>query len=98
MKIERNLLNSPSRREIINRARKSFRPTGGVGRRFRPLIGFVLCSIGVLLALAGLSQSVAATPATGDNADTLGSWEATGSMITGRLLYTATLLPTGKVL
>ena len=64
----------------------------------RVLVGFALCSVGLLPALAGLSESVTGTPATTAPAQTLGSWEATGSLATGREYHTATLLPNGKVL
>ena len=58
MKIGRNLSNSLLRSEIFNRANKSFGTSMGLSfwRRSRLLIGFVLCSVGLLLALAGLSQ------------------------------------------
>ena len=64
----------------------------------RVLVGFALCSVGLLPALAGLSESVTGTTATTAPAQTLGSWEATGSLVTGREYHTATLLPNGKVL
>lgn len=64
----------------------------------RVLIGFALCSVGVLLALAGLSKSVTGTPATTATAQTPGTWTATGSMSVGRALITATLLTNEKVL
>jgi hypothetical protein len=64
MKFRRNLSNSLSRSEIINRAESFGTSTRAViWRRSCPLIGFVLCSIGVFLALAGLSKSVAENPA-----------------------------------
>jgi hypothetical protein len=59
MKIGWNLSTSLSRSEIINRARKSFGTSTGEAVWRRSLIGFVLCSLGVLLAVAGLSKSVA---------------------------------------
>jgi hypothetical protein len=61
MKSRQNLSSSPLRGEIFNRANKSFgTPTGAaIGQYFRPLIGFVLCSIGILLAVVGLSKSLA---------------------------------------
>src|SRR5206468_7324577 len=75
----------------------------------RVLIGFVLCSIGLLLAVVGWSKSatdsfgnpvlktgMSATMAT---AQTPGTWAATGSMNVGRKArFTATLLTNGKVL
>ena len=63
MKIGWNLSNSLLRSEIFNRANKSFGTSIGLSfwRRLRLLIGFVLCSVGVLLALAGLSKSVTGT-------------------------------------
>jgi hypothetical protein len=74
----------------------------------RVLIGFVLCSIGVSLALVGLSKSVTdsfgipvsetGTSATTATAQTSGTWTATGSMNTARLDHTATRLNNGKVL
>jgi hypothetical protein len=74
----------------------------------RVLIGFVLCSVGVLLALAGWSKSV--TDSLGNpvlktgmvrhetTAETPGTWTATGSMNTARYLSTATPLNNGKIL
>ncbi|MDQ3413576.1 MAG: hypothetical protein M3480_01150, partial [Verrucomicrobiota bacterium] len=50
----------------------------------RVLIGFALYSVGLLLALATLSLSATGTPATTAPAQTLGSWEATGSLVTAR--------------
>ena len=66
MKIGRNLSNSLLRGEVFNRANKSFGTSIGLSfwRRSRLLIGFVLCSVSLLLALAGLSQSVTGTFAT----------------------------------
>src|SRR6266487_4536871 len=64
----------------------------------RVLIGFVLCSIGVLLTLAALSKSAAQTPVAMATAQTPGTWAATGSMTTSRVGHIAILLPDGKVL
>ena len=72
----------------------------------RVLIGFVLCSIGVSLALVGWSKSATGNPvlitgmsATTTTAQTPGTWTATGSMSVARQAYfTATLLTNGKVL
>ncbi len=64
----------------------------------RVLIGFALCSVGLLSALAGVSQSVTGTIATKAPAQTPGTWEATGSLATARSVHTATLLPSAKVL
>src|SRR5436190_3650209 len=64
----------------------------------RVLIGFALCSIGVLLALVGLSKFVAGMSAATATAQTPGTWTATGSLNTGRFRHTATLLPNGMVL
>lgn len=64
----------------------------------RVLLGFVLSSIGLLLALAALSKSVTGTPATSAPAQTPGTWTATGSMSISRSTLTATLLTNGKVL
>src|SRR5438067_13463610 len=74
----------------------------------RALIGFVLCSTGLLLAVAGWSKS--ATDSLGNpvlrtgmvrqeaTAQTPGTWTATGSMNVGRVFFTPTLLTSGKVL
>jgi Galactose oxidase, central domain len=64
----------------------------------RLLIGFAFCSVGVLLSLAGLSESVTGTPATKAPAQTPGTWETTGSMADPRYRHTATLLPNSQVL
>ena len=64
----------------------------------RLLIGFALCSVGLLPALAGWSQSVTGTIATKAPAQTPGTWETTGSLATARYVHTATLLPNGQVL
>ena len=64
----------------------------------RTLIGFALCSVGLLPALAGWSQSVTGTIATKAPAQTLGTWEATDRLATARFGHTATLLPNGQVL
>src|SRR6266487_5212863 len=64
----------------------------------RVLIGFVLCSIGVLLTLAPLSKSANQTPVAMATAQTPGTWTATGSMSIGREYFTATLLTDGNVL
>ena len=63
MKIRRNLSNSLLRSEIFNRANKSFGTLIGLSfwRRFRLLMGFVLCPIGVLLAVAVLSKPLPGT-------------------------------------
>src|SRR5436190_18528931 len=74
----------------------------------RILIGFVLCSIGLLLTVVGWSKS--ATDSLGNpvlkagmvrheaTAQTPGTWTATGSMSTARTLFTAILLNNGKIL
>src|SRR5450432_3941075 len=64
----------------------------------RVLIGFALCSVGLLLALAGLSKSVTGMIATKAPAQTPGTWAATGGMNFARQSHTATLLPNGQVL
>ena len=64
----------------------------------RVLIGFALCSIGVLLTLAPLSKSADQTHVAMVTAQTPGTWTATGSMTTSRVSHTATLLPNGKIL
>ena len=64
----------------------------------RLLVGFALCSLGVLPALAGWSQFVTGTIATKAPAEAPGLWETTGSLATPRFLHTATLLPNGQVL
>src|SRR5437867_2555907 len=64
----------------------------------RVLIGFVLCSVGVLLALVGLSKSVTGMSAATATAQTPGTWTATGSMNAARWISTATPLKNGKIL
>ena len=65
----------------------------------RGLIGFVLCSLGLLLALAGFSKPVAGRATAGKLVDFKpGTWTATGSMNVARAAFTATLLTNGKVL
>jgi N-acetylneuraminic acid mutarotase len=64
----------------------------------RGLIGFVLCSISLLLAFAGLSKSVTGMVRREATAQAPGTWTATGSMSIGRISFTATLLANGKVL
>ena len=64
----------------------------------RVLIGFVLCSIAVLLTLAALSKSADSNShRNGDGANT-GTWTLTGSLNTGRRFHTATLLLNGMAL
>ncbi|PYV75811.1 MAG: hypothetical protein DMG96_16015 [Acidobacteria bacterium] len=74
----------------------------------RVLLGFVLCSVGLLLAVVGWSKS--APDSLGNpvlktgmvrhetTAQTPGTWTLTGSMNTARDGFTATLLPNGKLL
>ena len=64
----------------------------------RVVLGFALCSAGVLLALAALNKSGAETPVAKIVAPQPGTWTATGSLNTARAQHTATLLPNGKVL
>ena len=64
----------------------------------RVVIGLILCSAGVLLALAALNKSGAETPATKIVTSQPGTWTATGSMNVARAGFTSTLLPNGKVL
>jgi hypothetical protein len=65
----------------------------------RVVIGLALCSVGLLLALAGLSKSATGTPTTTVTAPTLnGTWRATGRLANARFYHTATLLPNGKIL
>ena len=64
----------------------------------RVLLGFVLCSIGILLTLAPLSKSADQLPVAMATAQTPGTWTATGSMATARYDFKATLLNNGKVL
>ncbi len=61
-------------------------------------IGLALCSVGLLPASAELSDSVTKTIATKARAQALGTWTATGSLVTEREDHTATLLADGKVL
>jgi len=64
----------------------------------RVLIGFALCSIGVLVAFAALTKSVAQSTAGKTAAPQAGTWTTTSSMSIGRRYFTATLLTNGKVL
>src|SRR5215831_17250045 len=64
----------------------------------RVVLGFALCSAGLLLTLAGLNKSGAETPSTKIVTSQPGTWTATGSMNFERAAFTATLLPNGKVL
>jgi hypothetical protein len=64
----------------------------------RVLVGFVLCSVGLLLAFAALTKSVAQSLAGKTSAPQAGTWTATGSMNIARQVFTATLLTNGKVL
>src|SRR6266700_1644943 len=64
----------------------------------RVLVGFVLWSVGVLLALVGLTKSVTGMSAATATAQAPGTWTATGSMGTARYGFSATLLSNGSVL
>src|SRR5438477_1787504 len=64
----------------------------------RVLLGFALCSIGVLLTLVPLSKSADQLPVATTTAQTPGTWTATGSMSVARFLHVATPLNDGKIL
>ena len=98
MKIGWNLSNAFLRSEIFNRANKSFGPSIGLSfwRHLRLLIGFALCSVGLLLASAGLSQSVTGTIATKAPAQTPGTWKTTGSLATARPAIPRRSCPTAR--
>ena len=63
----------------------------------RVVLGGVLCSAGVFLAVAALNKTVAETPARKATPTQPGTWTATGSMSIARRGFTATLLANGKV-
>ena len=56
----------------------------------RVLTGFALYATSLVAAFGGMSSTL--------QAQTLGGWKVTGSMVTARDEHTATLLPNGQVL
>src|SRR5262249_24467329 len=64
----------------------------------RVALGGVLCSAGVLLAVAALNKSVAETPVANIVASQPGTWTATSSMSTARWLFAVPRLADVKAL
>ena len=69
----------------------------------RVVIGFALCTAGLVLAFASMSSVVAGDNAAAElrqsvPAQASGTWTVTGNLVTARYGHTSTLLPNGQVL
>ena len=69
----------------------------------RVVIGFALCTAGLVLAFASMSSVVAEDNAAAELSQSVpaqasGTWTVTGNLVTARYGHTSTLLPNGQVL